>query len=227
MAWKRWRSAACAATLALAACSTLPDYAAPKGGIADPSTVDLSDVIAYRALSRGDFKAAQPPPEYAAYADRTGAATCGRIITTPETQVFVEPVRSNTGGLVYRASPHRLGFRAVMDRKCSWWNPKDLGLPQEYILEHEQIHFALFELDKRRLNASIPKLEAELAATAASAETAAQIVQQRLEKQLMSQLKRTLARNREFDEDTSMGHRPEAQKRWWNLVQAELAASSP
>ena len=46
-------------------------------------------------------------------------------------------------------TPRDLRFRAQMDRKCSWWNPKDLGFPQEYILEHEQIHFALCELGAR------------------------------------------------------------------------------
>ena len=53
--------------LLVVACSGLPEYAAPKGGVVDPASVDLSDVIAYRTLSPSDFKAAQPPPEQAAY----------------------------------------------------------------------------------------------------------------------------------------------------------------
>jgi hypothetical protein len=212
--------------LAVVACSGLPEYAAPKGGVMDPASVDLSDIIPYRTLAPGDFKATQPPAEQAAYADRIGAATCGRILTTPETQVMMEPLAPGSGATGYRAAPHRLGFRAVMDRKCSWWNPKDLGLPQQYILEHEQIHFALFEIETRRMNAEAPELEEKLAATAPSADAAAQSVQKRLEQYLAGELKRTLDRQREFDEDTSLGHEPEAQQRWWNRVQAELADSS-
>lgn len=37
-------------------------------------------------------------------------------------------------------------------------------------------------------------------------------------------LKPLMARNRAFDDDTSMGHRPEAQARWWRKVQGELSA---
>ena len=221
---KEWMTAAWV-ILTLLACSGLPEYAAPTGGIVDPTSVDLSDIITYRTLAPSDFKASQPPPEQATYADRIGAATCGRIITTPETQVMMEPVASGSGATAYRAAPHRLGFRAVMDRKCSWWNPKDLGLPRQYILEHEQIHFALFEIDTRRMNASVPELEQELSATAASPDAAAQSVQKRLEEYLLRELKRSLGRQREFDEDTSLGHEPEAQKRWWNRVQSELAGS--
>jgi hypothetical protein len=211
--------------LVVLACSGLPEYAAPIAGVTDPARLDLSDVISYRTLSPSDFKAAQPPAEKAAYADRIGAATCGRILTTPETQVRIDPVPSGSGATVYRAAPDRLGFRAVMDRKCSWWNPKDLGLPQSYILEHEQIHFALFEIEARRMNAAVAELEEELAVTAASAEAAAQSVQKRLEQYVLGELKRSLDRQRDFDEDTSLGHEPEAQKRWWKRVQAELAAS--
>jgi hypothetical protein len=208
------------------ACSGLPEHAAPKGGIMDPASVDLSDVISYRSLSPSDFKAAQPSPEHAAYADRIGAATCGRILTTPETQVAIDPVPSPSGATTWRATPHQLGFRAVMDRKCSWWNPKDLGLPQAYILQHEQIHFALFEIDARRMNANAPELTKQLATTADSSAAAAHSVQTRLEAYLAGELKRALGRQREFDEDTSLGHKPEAQERWWDRVQAELADSS-
>jgi len=57
------------------ACSTLPEYAAPKGRLIDPAILDTADVIAYRTLTRADFKGEQPPAEFAAYDDRVGAAT--------------------------------------------------------------------------------------------------------------------------------------------------------
>lgn len=223
--------------LALSACSTpkgqtrpdskLPEFAAPKGRVVDQENVDLSDVISYRTLERADFKAEHAPPEFGEVADRLGAATCGYLITTPDTQGWIEPWRSHGGKIVYRVTPRHLGFFAQMNRRCSWWNPKDIGLPQAYILEHEQIHFALFELEARRLNASKQEIEARLGVTAARSEAAArEAFQRQLVEQIQARMQDILARSVAFDEDTSMGHNPTQQKRWWELVQSELAATS-
>ena len=205
------------------ACSTLPEYAAPKGRVVDPSELDMSDVIAYRTLVRGDFRGAEPPPAFAPYKERVGAATCGHILTTADTNVQVEVVREPGGRVHYRAVARHLRFRAQMDRACSWWNPADLGVPQEYILEHEQIHFALFELEARRLNASVPEIVAGIGAPMETAAAAAALAQERLDAAVDERMHEILKRGRAFDEDTSMGHQPERQKRWLRRVQRELS----
>ena len=214
-----------AVVASLFSCSTLPDYAAPKGAVVDPDSVDMSDVIAYRTLTRADFKGANPPEWFASYADRVGAATCCHILTAPDAAFMTRSVTAKDGTTRYEATPHQLRFLAQMDRRCSWWNPKDLGLPQAYILEHEQIHFALCELEARRLNAALPEIEVKLRATAASAQAAGSLVQEQLEEQLRERMSSILSRSRDFDEDTSMGHEPEAQRRWLAVVRAELAAT--
>jgi hypothetical protein len=214
-----------ASAVGLVACSGLPEYAAPKGRVvSDPASLDTSDVIRYRTLVRADFKSRRPPTEFAPHVDRIGAATCAHILTTPDTQMAIQGVPARDGRTLYRARPHRVRFLAQMDRNCSWWNPKDVGLPSAYILEHEQIHFALFELEARRLNAALPELSARLEATAATPEAAAEALQRQFQDQIQQRLSAILARSREFDEDTSMGHEPEEQKRWWRRVQSELAA---
>ena len=86
-------------------------------------------------------------------------------------------VRSTSGPVGYEASVGEVRVRAQMDRRCSWWNPKDLGLPQEYILEHEQIHFAICELEARRLNTTLRELTSTLSVTAESVQAAAQRVE--------------------------------------------------
>jgi len=206
--------------------TTLPEYAAPKARVVDPASLDMSDVISYRTLSQADFRGKRPPPEFASYAGRIGAATCAHILTTPDTRLMVQPVASPTRGVVYRATPEHLQFFAQMDRNCSWWNPKDLGIPKDYILQHEQIHFAIFELEARGLNASVSEIDSHLDATAASAEAAIEIARRQLEEQVQARMKGILARSRQFDEDTSMGQNPEQQKRWWDLVRSELAATT-
>ena len=52
---------------------------------------------------------------------------------------------------------------------------------------------------------------------------AIQRFKEQLEDQLQSRMKQVLDRNREFDEDTSLGHKPEPQKRWLREVQSELS----
>ncbi|MGI9433120.1 MAG: hypothetical protein ACR2PQ_12940 [Myxococcota bacterium] len=207
---------------AIVSCATAPGRPEATGGIVDPATLDRSDVIPYRALARSDFRGKHPPPAFAQYADQLGAATCAQILSTPDTQLVAEPSRGPDGRVVYRTRSVQLGFHAQMDRNCSWWNPRDVGLPEEYILEHEQIHFALFELEARRLNRVIPELEKHLHATAESPRAAIQIAQQQLERELQARMQGILARSREFDEDTSMGHRPEQQRLWWDRVHSEL-----
>jgi len=218
--------AAAYATIIFLAWAQLPEFAAPKGGVVEPGTVDLSDVITYRTLTRADFKGTNPPPWFAAVADRVGAATCAYVLTTPDTNMKVDAVRSPGGETVYRAVPQNLAFIARMDRNCSWWNDAQERVPAEYVLEHEQIHFALFEIEARRMNAESEEIKAKLHAEAPSIEAAAAIAQRKLEEQIALRLDVVLARNRAFDEDTSMGHEPEKQKRWWDRVQSELAASS-
>src|SRR5262245_7708102 len=105
--------------LALAlACSRLPDSAAPTGGLVDPSSVDLSDSIVYRALTREDFRGTVVPPAFAKVADRVGAATCGHVLTTPDTQIMIVGQRQPDGDEQFRVSVKTLGFRALMDRGC-------------------------------------------------------------------------------------------------------------
>lgn len=212
--------------IALFACASRAQDLGPRGRVVgDRASLDQSDVIPYRTLARADFKGRRPPPDAAPYVDRIGAATCAQILTTPDTQMAIQESGSDAGKKVFRAKVHHLAFFAQMDRNCSWWNPDPVGLPQDYILQHEQIHFALFELEARRLNASVPELSARLAVKAESPEAATRLAQQRLQEEIRKRLASILARSREFDEQTSMGHEPDAQQRWWKQVQSELAGA--
>ena len=157
----------------LSSCARLPEYAAPKTAVVSPGSIDMSDVVPYGALTRADFKATAPPQPFAANADRLGAATCCYIVVAPGARIMNREVRSPSGPVRYSASVSQVRVRAQMDRRCSWWNPKNVGLPQDYILEHEQIHFALCELEARRLNASLRELTSTLSVTEQSPQAAA------------------------------------------------------
>ncbi len=222
------RTALLAACLAAAGCATtLPEYAAPKGRPIDFDEYDASDVISYRTLAREDFKGVQAPPAFAPYADSIGAATCAYILTTPETHVAIQGERRANGDVVYRARAEQLGFRTQMDRRCSWWNTAQTALPPEYVLEHEQIHFALFELEVRKLNRESAAIQSRLQGSADTPEAAVARVRQMLQEEIGQRMGSILARSRDFDEDTSMGFRPARQKAWLADVERELAAGAP
>jgi hypothetical protein len=56
----------------------------------------------------------------------------------------------------------RLAFEAVMLPDRSWWNPKIPANMRGYVLQHEQIHFALMELAAQQLTIDIQKWASEV-----------------------------------------------------------------
>ncbi len=197
----------------------LPEFAQPRGSVG--IAFDAGDAIPYRSLTRDDFRGSEPPPHLAPHRERIGAATCAWIVTTPETAVAIAPL-PDRGAPEYQAVPVALGFQAFMDRSCSWWNDEQGDLAADYVLEHEQIHFALFELAARRLNARAREISESVTAVGATPEEAADVAEQRLRAVLERVLGEALERNREFDEETSFGHSEQRQRVWKQQVEHEL-----
>jgi hypothetical protein len=212
------------ASLLLGCATTLPEYAAPKGGVVDASKLDSSDVIGYRQLTRADFRGTQAPPEFAPVAARVGAATCGQVRTTADT-TFLINWRQATPNAEKRhwVQVKKLEFMALMDRHCSWWNDKAASRAPAYVLEHEQIHFALYELGARKLNASVEAISREMKAEGSSQEEVQNHAQKALNEALQKATDELLERNRDFDQDTSLGYRPDRQRAWLQKVTQELA----
>jgi hypothetical protein len=215
---------ALALSLSILACSHLPEYAAPKGGVVDAGQLDSTDVIGYRMLTRADFRGTQAPPEFAPVAERVGAATCGQVRTTRDTE-FLISWRQDTPTSEKRhwVEVKKLGFMALMDRRCSWWNDRAAARAPAYVLEHEQIHFALYELGARKLNASVEQIKRDMISEGKSQEAVQAHAQQALNEALQRATEDLLDRNRDFDEDTSLGYRPDRQRAWLQKVNAELA----
>jgi hypothetical protein len=210
--------------LVLCGCSTLPEYAAPKGGVVDAGKLDSTDVIGYRELTRADFRGTSAPTEFAAVAHRVGAATCGQVRTTPDTTFLLNwRQESPTSQRQHWVEVKKLGFMALMDRRCSWWNDRLAGRAPGYVLQHEQIHFALYELGARKLNASVDALKRDMTAQGKSQEEVQAHAQRALNEALTSATEDLLDRNRDFDQDTSLGYRPDRQRSWLKKVLEELA----
>ncbi len=211
--------------LVLAGCSRLPDFAAPKRIDSDSKEgVESDDLIAYRKLERGDFKRQSAPGQTRHGKYELGALTCGSISTSPDTQLELVTTKSPDGKLTYTGTLKVLRFRSLMDRQCSWWNPKNQE--HDYTLQHEQIHFALHEIEARRLNEKAAQL---VKTTQVESDDKNEVVERlnALIKELLDEhIEIALERNHDFDSETSLGHDPKRQAEWWKTVQRELAETA-
>ena len=148
------------------------------------------------------------------------AVTCAHIepLIDREGIVIHEAVMQD-GSDGYHITLNNLKFRALLDRNCSWWNPSVSSLEEEYILQHEQIHFALFEIAAREWTEAPP---VQLRIKAGSRTEMLKKMRQQFEQHLEERMAVLMELNREFDEQTSVGYDPEKQEEWWNQVQTRL-----
>jgi hypothetical protein len=182
----------------------------------DPSAYTATDTIRYREITRADFRAAGPPAHVAAHARSFGAFTCANVVPEGMTRVLFDPTREPG---IYVARLENTTFRAEMDRGCSWWNPEGTPIPAAYVLQHEQIHFALTEIQARRLTAELR----ELRLRTDSPQSAAAELQGRYNEALEDATAELLRTSTRFDQDTSGRYDPAQQAQWLERVEAELA----
>jgi len=179
-------------------------------------------VIPYRTLTRDDFRATHPPPDAREHAQAMGAATCALVLPASEIQIAGKPVQGADGRVLYRGSIRGLAFRAVMDRSCSWWNAAARSPPPAYVLEHEQIHFALAELAARGLNARAAALMEGFHFESPDPGALAPTARRYVEGEIRQAMQDLVERNAAFDRDTSLRYEPEKQAAWRQRVEAEL-----
>ena len=222
-------SSVLAATLVVAGASMLATdtLAQARQRAFDPSLLENGDLIPYRALTRDDFRAQEPPGEVADMHGQLGAATCVFLTTHPD--MFIRATSHGDDARLgrVRAHVHNLAFTVLMDRDCSWWNPGDTGLPAGYILEHEQIHFALFEIAARRLNQQAARIEDRMEAVSSSQEEAIEELRQLLDAELKAALDQVMLRSNDLDRQTSRAYRRERQRWWYRQVDEELNRLAP
>jgi len=219
---ERATAALLALTLALAGCSRLPDFAAPRAGSLDPNTPP-GDWIRYRPLERSDFKRTTPPDKVKDGGYELGAQTCAYIKTNSDVQIDLVERTEPNGASHVEGQLRNLQFFAWMDRECSWWNPTNGDI--SYTLEHEQVHFAISELAARKLNQEAARLMRDQAVTGDTQAEVVDEIQAKVKDMLDEHNQEALDRNREFDEDTSAGKFPKQQRAWYERIGRELDAT--
>jgi len=224
---KRARGVIAGALLALVAgCAQLPDYARPRFHAPDDNVRTSRHGFIYRPLAVADFQAVALPPEYSRYNHHINAHSC--ISIRPSKTSKARITRAVYGGRpFFVGSIPEVVFEAVFVPACSWWNPELPEGRRAYVLQHEQIHFALAELAARRLTrASREELKGFLAIHASYQEVQAELAG-KLKDLAHEAMEASFAEHTAFDEETSLYFDPRAQQWWWQEVSAQLAETAP
>ena len=201
------------------ACAQLPDYAQPH---LQQNTGPLPlNVITYRDLTRKDFQAAELPPHLQGHAKRLNAHTAVSIRPVSTSRYLISSALYHDQNLYY-GRVERLSFEAVMIPENSWWNPHLKKVREAYVLQHEQIHFALMEIAARRLNAEVVREKATLTLFDSSYEAVRTKLVERVNELMKESRKEVLKEHTAFDEETSMRYDQKVQQGWWERVTAQL-----
>lgn len=213
-------------TMALVCCGCANSDAPPIATYQEPGTIDRSDTVEYRTLTREDFHATTPPNEAKGVPLHASAALIGAVRVDPRSDVFVTQVKTGSDSTLFEATARNLRFQAVMDPKASWWREDLDSTSTAYVLEHEQIHFAIFELEARRLNARIPEIATRIRSVGQTSDEARNTANARLEEERRASNQEVMMRQSQFERETANGKLRDRQKEWWNRIQAELASTA-
>jgi hypothetical protein len=168
------------------------------------------DVLPYRLVTKDDFKA------------RSSGSLWGNVAHGAEICTHILPA----------ADPAEAGtFRAVMKQDCSFWNkvvgplgtaglvaglfsPVPVVVPVKqpdwYILQHEQIHFAINETAARQLSREIAELPPEKR-TPSRIQAAYRVTLDHVQK-----------RHAEFDGETSGSYSPAKLEKWVRVMEIQM-----
>jgi hypothetical protein len=208
------------------ACARLPEYARPRMVQVNDLQKTLAMGFPYRPLTPEDFRAASASGQLPEHAERINARAAIQIRLTADSSFRI------TSGDLYGqryffGSIERLGFEAVMLPDQSWWNPKIQANTRGYVLQHEQIHFALTELAARQLTRNSQKWAAQVLVIKSTPQEVQAELAQEIKDRINAAMEANLKRQAEFDEDTSLSFNPRWQQWWLQTVEDELKQTDP
>jgi hypothetical protein len=202
-------------------CAQLPEYARPRMVEVDELQKTLATGFSYRELTPEDFRSASLSEQLAEHAARINAHAAIHVRLTTDSSFRI------TSGDLYGQSyffgrVERLGFEAVMLPDQSWWNPKMPPNMRGYVLEHEQIHFALTELAARQLTSDSQKWAPDVLVIKPTPQEVRAELARQIKERINAAMETNLKRQAEFDDDTSLFFNPRRQQWWSRTVEDEL-----
>ena len=207
--------------LLLSSCAQLPEYAQPHIMKIDNKQQGLINGITYRQLTVDDFQASELPANIKPHAKSIGAHTCCHIRVAKNSK-FTITRRYLNQQIYYFGIIKYIVFEAFMHPECSWLNPQLSEEKLEYVLEHEQIHFALIEIAARKLTREAKKETKNFIAIQPTYKETREEISIKIREMLQTANQAVLKEHTSFDEDTSLYFDPKGQKWWLDRVEDEL-----
>lgn len=208
----------------IAGCAQLPEYAQPRLHDLENNALSGKEGFGYQRLAVKDFQAKDLPSDFRQYNHRIGARSCISIRPSRDSKIRI--VQSSYYDMsFYVGTISQLTFEAIFVPECSWWNPELAKGKEEYILQHEQIHFALTELAARKLTSEAGN---EIKGYPLIGNTFIEVqeeIKEKLQTMIRKAMEVSIEEQTDFDEDTSMFYDPQAQQRWLEKVDARLGIS--
>jgi hypothetical protein len=205
----------------LSTCARLPEYAQPRILQVDEPNKIPPTAFAYRPLTRDDFRAASLSGQQAEHREQINAHAATLIRLTADSSFRI--TRGDLYGQSYFFGRiERLAFEAVMLPDQSWWNPKIPASMRGYVLQHEQIHFALTELAAHQLTIDSQKWASEFLAIEPTPQEVRAELAREIKDKINAAMEANLKRQTEFDEDTSLSYNPKWQQWWSRKVKEEI-----
>lgn len=206
-------------------CARLPDYARPQFHVPPSGAAISGDSFGYRQLTVDDFRAPDLPPAYDRHHHRINAHSCISIRPAEETKGRISQ-GIYAGQRVFVGSVPQVRFEAVFVPACSWWSPDIAAERQTYVLEHEQIHFALAELTARRLTIEARRELEEFLVVDSSRQAVQEALADKVKALTRDAMEASFEEHMDFDEETSLTYDPAAQRRWLKEVRERLAENT-
>ena len=207
-------------SLFFSACAHLPEYARPQFSPED-SFVSAANSFTYRKLREEDFQAESLPPKFKKFDHSIQARSCISIQTSADSQIQISS-GTISGKTIYTGRFSSLTFGAAFNPDCSWWNPEISPERKSYILQHEQIHFALTELTARQLNRQYREHMMQYFAVGNTLEDVKKQLHDEAERISRAGIEQAIEEHTSFDEETSLYYDPEIQQKWSDRVNLEL-----
>lgn len=206
------------------ACARLPEYARPRMVQAHEQQETLAAGFSYRPLTSADFRAASLSEPLAEHVEQINAHATILIRVTADSSFRLTSGDFN-GQSYYFGSIGQLAFEAVMLPDRSWWNPKIPANMRSYVLQHEQIHFALTELAARQLTSDSHKWASDVLVIELTPQEVLAELAHQINDRINAAMQASLKRQAQFDEDTSLSYNPKWQHWWSWKVEDELKKS--
>ncbi len=203
------------------ACAQLPDYAKPRTIQTDEIRQVIGNGFPYRPLTPEDFRATSLPDNLAMHGESINAQSALLIRLTADSKFSITPWPL-LDHVNYLGRINHLAFEAVMIPDTSWWNPKTRAAIRGYVLQHEQIHFALTELAARKLTRDSQKWASGLMVVKETPQQVYDEIVQQIKAKINSALAVNNKRHLDFDKDTSLSYNPSWQAWWFEMVEKEL-----